>query len=351
MFGSAMHDSTASRWAAATVAAVRRLSVAGGFGGAALFVILAVAALLGRGQGGAAATNLADYVESNGRDPADLVAGAARAHRFVFLSDIDGAETPKRIAADAIRAVAENAGLDAVVLDVPETEQATIDAYLRSDPEDVAILLGRPATLRGRGGTERAYLEIYRTVWQLNQDFGAVRSIRVIAAGLPDSGTPGPRRAGGVARALESQDEHMANRLNELVLERNPHARVLVFADGFRGLRSGRGVVHLSGGGTIEVEWLARRLAQEHPGDVYTILIDGVRIGMAEPGAYTGTRAAEPVGRRLRGRRVAVRIDEHFDYLKQPLHERGGPGFAFEIRPRDYHLRDVADAYIYAGGR
>ena len=351
-----MIESTPDRWNPADwldaiVSRLRPPGVAAGFALASLLGILLLGTVLTRGRTDEGMAALADYAGSAGIEPAQLVAGAARAYRFVFLSDIDGAAEPKRIAAAAIEAAALEAGLDAVGLEVPEDEQPHIDAYLRSDPEDVGILMRRPAALRSHTGTERDYLEIYRTVWRLNRELDALRQIRIFALDLP--GWP-PSRAlppRALAEGLSRRTQHMAERIETAILGRNPRARVLLFLNGYHGLQNGRGVLEVNGGGTIPVEWLASQLRERHSGDVYTILIDGVRGGVASPGTYSGTKAGPALRRALRGRPVAVRIDNRFDFLAQPIHENGGPGVRLELRPRSYRLGDVADAYIHAGGR
>lgn len=335
----------------AMAARLRPPGVTAGSALVALAAILVLANLLGRSKGDEDVAALASHVAERGADPAALVAGAVRAHRFVFLSDIDGAPEPKRIAARAIETAATEAGLDVVALEVPESEQPYIDAYLRSDPEDVGILMRRPAALRRHAGTEREYLEIYRTVWRLNRDFDALRRIRIVALDLPDWPPARAVAPATLARGLAHRTAHMVERVETAVLGPNPRARVLLFLDGYHGLRYGRGLMEVGGGGTMELEWLAKALRERYPGDVYTILVDGVRGGRAGPGAYTGTRAG-PVLRRALGRRaVAVRVDERFDFLAEPLYENGGPGIRLDLRPRGYRLGDVADAYIYAGGR
>ena len=45
----------------------------------------------------------------------------------------------------------------------------------------------------------------------------------------------------------------------------------------------------------------------------------------------------------------ALRVDERFDFVRQPFYEPNGPGMNLDLQPDDYRLRDVVDAYIYLG--
>ncbi|HUP89859.1 MAG TPA: hypothetical protein VM100_10920, partial [Longimicrobiales bacterium] len=45
-------------------------------------------------------------------------------------------------------------------------------------------------------------------------------------------------------------------------------------------------------------------------------------------------------------RTFSTAVTSEFDYLKTPLIERKTPGTEFGVNPRDYKLRDVADAYV-----
>src|SRR5690606_58128 len=116
-----------------------------------------------------------------GREPLDLIEAAARSHRLVFVSDIPTAVAPKQFAEQAIERIALGSGLDLVVLEVGSDEQPHIDRYLATTPEDPSILLSRPRAVREGDGSSRAFLDIYRTVWRINEQLGAARRIRIIA--------------------------------------------------------------------------------------------------------------------------------------------------------------------------
>jgi hypothetical protein len=334
---------------------IRHALGAQGLAAAAVLILsVAVAALLdidrkNRGN----VEELVAYAESDGMDPVALVVAAGKAHRILFLGDVHSAAEPKRIAVAAIEALARGPGLDAVVLEVSSAEQPYIDQYLASDPEDASILLAHPRTLRDHWGISREYLEIYRCVWRLNRVLGPERQIRIVAADLPDwppVRAVGPRDA---ARQYALRDEHMADLLEREVLSRDPRARVLIFMGGYHGLKQGHAELHLGVGAPVRVDWLGGRLRQKYPGQVYTVVSDGA----PEPtqfgaiASYGATRVFDLFRRHLPASRApfALRVDERFDFVRQPFYEPNGPGMNLDLQPDDYRLRDVVDAYIYLG--
>ncbi|MGH7568593.1 MAG: hypothetical protein ACREL9_06425, partial [Gemmatimonadales bacterium] len=104
-------------------------------------------------------------------DPVPFVLEALRRHRVVFLGDIHPAAEPKTIVAAVIAAQAPTE-LAALALEVGQTNQAVIDRYLATEPEDTTILLDHPVTLRVQWGASREYLAIYRAVWRRNHEGG-----------------------------------------------------------------------------------------------------------------------------------------------------------------------------------
>lgn len=113
--------------------------------------------------------SLVAYVRGHAEPPDSLVLRAFESHHLVFVGDVHPAAEPKRLVARLVPALVAQARLDALVLEVPFEQQPVIDAYLASDPEDVAVLLGHPLTLRAHWGASREYLEIYRGVWSANR--------------------------------------------------------------------------------------------------------------------------------------------------------------------------------------
>lgn len=331
-----------------------RLGLTGLVSLAALAAIGATVFILDARAGNRQAEALADYVERAGADPVPLLAEAGRANRLLLLADVAGMPEPKRLAADLLVAMARGPGVDALVLEVPSDEQAHIDRYLNTVPEDASVLLARPRAVREDQGRE--FFELYRTVWRLNRRLGPGRSIRVVAADLPD--WP-PRRALAPreAAALYAQrDAHMAEVIESEVLGPFPRARVLALVGGYHTLRDGGAELNVGGSDLIEVRWLGARLASDYPTEVYTALVEGTarRSGYELVAAYDNTRAFDIVRKGVSGDRatpLAVRLDAHFAFLREPIYENSGPGLELKLVPRDYRLPDVADAYVYFGAK
>ena len=319
--------------------------------GVVLVLIIGMAALLELGRGRGSETELVEYVQAGGESALELIESAARTHRLIFLADIPGAVAPKRLAAQAITRVAQVSGLDLVVLEVDAEEQPFIDQYLATAPEDASILLSRPRAIREGEGLANAYLDIYRTVWRVNQELGAARRIRIIAADLP--GWP-PNRAvspADAARLFGRRTDHMAESVLER-LGRDPSARVLFFVDGLQALRSGAGRVQTGGATPVEVGWLAARIGERYPSDVYSILVDAPRstsVGV-DVAAYSGTEYADILGRGGVSTSTAVPITAVFDEaVRTPIRTTSATGLTFTLEPRDLQATGLADAYVYLG--
>lgn len=318
----------------------------------ALVVILATAALLElRGSGGAEAELIA-LAQNAALPPLDLIEEAARGRRLVFLSDVPTAIAPKRLAQEAIERMATTSGLDLVVLDIDADEQPFIDRYLATSPEDASILLGRPRAIREGDGASRALLDIYRTVWRINQQLGAARRIRIVAADAP--GWP-PARAtspADAARLFALRADSMVESVMERSLARSPNARVLFFVDGLQALKSGGGRVQTGGATPATVTWLAAQMLERFPADVYTILVDATpsRSITTEVAAYRGTvfgdilrRGGIPIG-------TALQVNATFDDVsRNAVRTVGTTGVDFALDPRATPVSDLADAYIYLG--
>lgn len=318
-------------------------------------VALAVAAgaLLDRRAATVALDELVTHALERGRDPVGLVVSAARAYRVIVLGDVPTSGAPKHFAADVIEALARGPGLDVVVLEVEASLQPFIDAYLHSDPENAAPLLTTPAALGEHWGVSRDYMAIYRRIWRLNQELGPERRIRVVAADLPGWPPRRPLPAPEAARLFAQRDAHMAGIVEDAVLAGAPHARVLVFVSGYHALSRGGGVLEFAGGDEIPVTWLAARLRERHPGEVFSVLVDGGRrpgrSGLAD--GFTETVAFDLLRERLPRNQpaFALRVDERFDFLDEPIRPVRAPGLTLRVEPEGYRLRDVADAYVYLG--
>lgn len=314
----------------------------------ALITIIAVAAILELRGGDGDAREFLEYAASEAVPPLELLAAAARTHRIMLLADIAGSPSAKRFAAEAIDTIANGSGLDAVVLEVGSDQQQWIDLYLETRPENPSILLTRPALLHGAEGTERDYLEIYRTVWRLNEELGAARAIRIIAADLPEWGTAvaSPSQA---ATLFGQRDAYMVARVQERILSRNARARLLFFVDGLHILR-GEAQVQTGGTAPIRVEWLGSRL-QDGIGEVYSALVDAPPTRNPAPSvaSYRGTVLHELIRRQLPGApdRFALRLRDAFDFARNPIRITTPPGLSFDLLPRDFRLREQVDAYIF----
>lgn len=330
----------------------RRLGVIGMVSIVALAMIAAAVFILEARTSSAEVEVLREYIREAGVDPVAFIANRARAHRLVLLGDVEGAAAPKRLAAEVIEALATGPGLDAVVLAVPSELQPVIDRYLNSREENASLLVGRPALLREWAGASTAYMEIYRTVWRLNRELGPGRSIRIVAADLPEwppRGAISPRQA---AELYARRPAHMAEKILNEVLEPFPRARVLVFAGGYQVLQ-GAAELKLGGADPIPVVWLAARLEEAYPSETYSVLVEGtqhVREVRAIP-VFGATRVGELLAGRVTGDAVpaAVPVDSRFDVLSDPIPTPAGPGLEMEILPRGYRLSEVIDAYVYLG--
>src|SRR5688572_7031005 len=327
-----------------------KLGVTGGLSLVALIIIFVAGALLDLRGDDAAVRRFGEFVRANQKNPVDAVVEAAGAHRFVFLADIYNAEEPKKWAGDVIQALATGPGLDAVLVEVGHDQQPYLDRYFDVTPEDASVLLGHPRVIHEPSPASRAYLDLYHRIWVLNQRLGADRRIKVVAADLdawPDERALSPtvrsRRFGERTRAM------MTN-LDQEVLSKNSRARVLVFMAGLHALRAGYG--HLQTGGTapVEVHWFAAQLQRRFPGEVMSVLMEATGGGSTdELIQYQGTRLPELAENALPSGRYALGISQAFDFLSAPINAQSLPGITFDIFPRDYKLRDVADVYVHLG--
>lgn len=318
----------------------------------ALVLIVAAAALLEMRQGGGAEAELVEHARQNALDPLDLVEVAGRARRLLFIADIPSAPAPKRFAAQAIERLAAGPGLDLVVLDVDAGEQPFIDRYLATSPEDASILMSRPRAIRADDGASRDFVDLYRTVWRVNQDLGAHRRIRIVAAdrpGWPPDRATSPHDA---ARFFGERDAHMMDAIMQRALAREPGSRVLFFVNGLHALRTGGGRVQTGGTRPVDVQWLAARMAEQFPQDVFTILTDATpnRVVSAEVATYRGTQAAEALRRGGIPAGSAFRAAAPFDELsRSPIRVVGTTGIDFTMEPRVAPLSQLADAYVFFG--
>jgi hypothetical protein len=317
---------------------------------ALVFIIIAVIVLESRA--GAAETELVEHARQNAVDPLDMIEVAGRARRLLFLADISSAPAPKQFAARAIERLGLGPGLDLLVLNVPAAEQPWIDQYLATTPEDMGILLSRPRAIREDDGASRSFIDLYRAVWQVNQQLGAHRRIRIVAADHASWPPPRALSPQQAARIFGERDEHTLNAITDRALARNPGARVLFFVDGLHALESGGARIQSGGTSAVDVTWLAARLAERYPQDIFTILTDAVPNRAISPdvAAYRGTRLAEPLRRGGIAAGTALRASPALDAVaRTPIRVISAAGLDFALLPRTAAFSDLADAYIYFG--
>lgn len=320
-------------------------------GGAVALVILvfvAGVALVLDAEAGGELDPIVEQLEERGSEPAALVEEVARGAQIVLLSDVHGRVGPKRVAAAVIRRLADGPGLDAVVLEVPASEQRYIDSYIAGAEDDAARLLSRPAAVQEHYGIPREYLGIYGAVRAANEGRSASERIRVIASDLeewPPVEGAGPREMGN---AYARRAEHMLMRLDRELFAIMPDARVLIFVDGYMTLQGSHGVLEFGGGAPVRVEWLGELLRRRSGEKARTVLLDaGEAMGAAKRlPDYRGTRLHRGLRRELEGP-AGVRIRGSLAEVEDALLELASPGLSLDIRPEGYRLGGVAQGYVF----
>lgn len=325
-------------------------------GGAVALVVLigvAAAALVLDARAGGEFTPVIERLKERGTEPLALVEEAGRAGQIVILADVHGRAGPKRLAAEAIGRLADGPGLDAVLLEVPSSEQRYIDAYLVGVEDDATRLLSRAAAVQEWYGMPREYLEVYRAVRAANEGRSASERIRVIAGDVdawPPAEGVAPRDIGEV---YAGRAQHMLNRLDQELFSIMPDARVLVFVDGYLALQDTHGLLRFGGGEPVRVEWLGDLLRRRSGARARTILVDaGSQVGAVQrlPN-YRGTRMHRSLRRELDGT-TAARVAWELAEVEDPVLELSTPGLSLQIRPEGYTLGQVAQGYIFLpGGR
>ncbi len=317
-----------------------------------LIAIIGTAALLNGRNRDSASLALVKEIRADHVAPLALISTAASTHRFLFLSDIPGSTETKLLAGSVIDTLAKSPGLDMIILEVPSDEQPYIDTYLDSNPENAAILMSRPRLLGNAGGSQ-AVLALYRRVWKLNRSLGAARQIRIAFVDVPNWPPAGVQRPRETASIYASRDRAMFDQIEKTVLARHPAARILAFMSTNHVLRTGVEKLRFAGGQPISVTPLAELEAKEHPGEVYSVLVDAPSVASSsgKPGTVGATKVFDIVRRNLPdlGSSFGMRVGPGFDVLREPVYEREVGGVKVDIEPHDYHLRDVVDGYIYLG--
>jgi hypothetical protein len=322
------------------------------FAMAALVVIVATAALLELRRGPGAEAGLIAAARDNPLEPLDMLQTAARARRLVVISDIPAAAAPKRLAAELVERLATTSGLDALAVSIPVSEQQYFDRYLSTEPEDVSILLSRPRAIREGDGATAPLLDLYRAVWRVNRELGAARRVRILAIDHPDWPPARATSAADAARTFGARTDHMVEHLHERLLGRNPGARVLLLVDGLHALKSGSGRARTGGARPVDVDWLAARLAQRYPQDVFTVLLDATPARSPSPAvaAYRGTVAGDAMRQGGIRTGTALLTGPAFDAVaRSPIRVIETTGLTFDLVPRDAPFTSLADAYVFLG--
>jgi len=325
-----------------------RYRFTGWLAGAIVVATLIVGWIIDQRGASAADKRLAELARQADADPVETVVRAARGNRIVFISDIPSSVQVKQFVARSITRMAGVSGLDAVILEVGADLQPYIDQYFDRSVEDASVLLSHPRTT-GDPAAARAYLDIYRTVWRVNQKLGSDQRIRVIAADLPGWPPSGALSPSEAAQRMAQREQNMKQEI-DAVLSAIPGARLLVFAGGMHVLRGGSIMLQSGGTSPVNVTPLGAQVAATTE-ETFTIMVDAPSASTSARlvAPYSGTRVAgvlEELG--VRGP-LGMNVTADFDYLRQPLIEKQTPGVEFDILPRDYKLRDVANAYVNLG--
>jgi hypothetical protein len=316
-------------------------------GGLAFVILLMLAAAIAgitiveRNRTGRAA-RITEYALSHQVDALAYIADALRTHRYLFLGDVAGAAAPKRFASDAIAHLARGPGLGFVALEIGADLQPALDRYLESSPEDATALLGA-----ANQQAFRDYLGICRRVWNLNRELGADRRIRLVAIDQP--GWPPLRAVSplGMLQSLADREEHMLRIIQERILNREPRASILIFADGLQALRA-RVRIEAGGSSAGETALLANRLAEIQPGRVFSVIVDAPSnvASLNEPQylparLFQLTRHAVPDALPL-----AFPLSSDFPATLADLAATAPPGITLLLAPGQAPLSRVADLYI-----
>lgn len=318
-----------------------------------LVAILAVVALLVtlfvQGYvGGGDADELAEFVERQGTTPVEHIVSGAGSRRIVVIGDVQGMAAPKQLVQEVLRGLASRSGVDALVVDVDSAFQDAFDRYTATSPEDASILT-RADGLLPAGEEGRHWLELYRSVYAINEELGADRRIRILAA------APGPwppREAlppKSAAEAYAMRGAAMAARVGAQMLERTSRSRVVALVEPLQAIRSGYAELRVGGGGAIRADWFAAVLAQRYPVDVYSVLVDASLEGTGYPSVvqFGGTRVHERLLKAVPSAPVGVPASGPVGEYRDPIRLRTGPGVNASILPDDHTLATLIDGYVF----
>jgi hypothetical protein len=279
----------------------------------------------------------APAVQAQASPPLEFVQAALARHRIVFLGDIHPLADPKLLLTRLLREQTPETAIDLLALEVGADEQAAIDHYLGSAPEDTTILLDNPRTLRSHWGASAEYLDIYRAVYRWNADHPG-RPVRVLAAdirGWPMAALTEHMATGGFV----NRDVWMAAAFRKVVAA-HPEWHTLIFMGGYHGLKNVGGEVRLGQAHDRFDHWFAGYLADDSI-EVYTILSDAL-----QDGGHGATRVFDVLEPAAQGRDVAVALDTATDAVREPVYDVEQEGYSLEFWPSRFPLRTAADAMI-----
>ena len=310
----------------------------------ALLVTLFVQGYVGGGD----ADELAEFVEAQGSAPVELIVNGAGARRIVVIGDVQGMAAPKRLAQQVLGELAARSGVDGLVVDVDSALQDAFDRYTATAPEDASILT-RAEGLLPSGEEGRHWLELYRSVYAINEELGADRRIRILAA----APGPWPPRAAlppkAAAEAYAARGREMAERVSAQMLERTSRSRVVALVDPLQTFRTGHGELRVGGGGAIHADWFAAALAARYPVDVYSVLLDASLEGTGYPVVmqFGGTRVHERLLKAVPSEAVGMPASGPVGDYRDPVQLRTGPGVTATIMPDDHTLATLVDGYVF----
>ena len=310
----------------------------------ALLVTLFVQGYVGGGDAG----ELAEFVEQQGSTPVELIVNGAGSRRIVVIGDVPGMSSPKQLTQQVLVGLAERSGVDALAVDVDSAYQDEFDRYTATSPEDASILT-RAEGLLPAGDEGRYALELYRYVYAINEELGADRRIRILAA----APGPWPPRAAlppkSAAEAYAARGRAMAERVSAQMLERTSRSRVVALVDPLQAIRTGYGELQVGGGGAIRAEWFAAALAERYPVDVYSVLLDASLDGTGYPIVvqFAGTRVHERLMKAIPSEAVGMPASGPVGDYGDPFELRTGPGVTASILPDDHTLSTLVDGYVF----
>jgi hypothetical protein len=256
---------------------------------------------------------------------------------MVFLGDVHPIAEPKLLVARLVREQGPGTMIDLLALEVASEQQQVIDRYLAAVPEDTAILLEHPRTLRSHWGVSSEYLGIYRAAYRWNADHPD-HPIRILAAdilGWPISPLTPHMATGGFV----NRDIWMAAAFRK-VIDAHPDWHILAFMGGYHGLKAVGGEIAIGRVHDRFDHWFAGYLAEE--GDtVYTILTDA-----RQDGGHAATRMFDYLQANGPPENFAVALDPTSDAVREPLYDIEQEGYHLEFWPSRFSLRTSVDAML-----